>query len=235
MSESIVRHEFKGKPIRQRIPDNYVCLTDMAKAGSWSLEAFLKTPRYHETVAVLYQMQSGQIRHLVEVDGDDCLWADLQVAISFSYFIQHCDHEGIYFDIWFSRNFQPLLARTDRIGEVFSEAAASFHEMPCQQILAAARGITFDKAPLTRSRVYFILNATKKQVKIGYSGCPEARLKAFQCGTTDKLSIVLTMPGDIKKEKEVHTYFAEYRIKSSEIFRYDGELKEYLKPYIEAA
>jgi len=236
MANDIVKHDYNGTPIRQKLSDDYVCLTDMAKAGNWSLPEFLKTHRYHETIACLYQLQEGLIKHLVEVDSNGDIWADLQVGISFSYFVHLCDAPGMQFYIWFSRAFSPFLkaSREGTLQSGMATARATLDEMPSRKIEIAAKSKTGEKKEVGHRRVYFILNKTKKQVKIGYSLCPEARLKAFQCGTTDELSIILTFSGGLKEEREVHKLLSKHRIGKTEIFRYNDELKNAIAEFMDA-
>ena len=42
MANKIVQHEFNGNPIRQRVSDDYVSLTDMAKAGGKLIADYLR-------------------------------------------------------------------------------------------------------------------------------------------------------------------------------------------------
>jgi hypothetical protein len=84
--------------------------------------------------------------------------------------------------------------------------------------------------PSCKSWVYFMLNEDRNIVKIGYSCNPEWRVDTFRAGTLDKLTILKTIPGGRKEESEKHKTFAKYRInKRKEWFKYEGELKAYIK------
>jgi KilA-N domain len=53
MATSIVKHEYNGVAIRQRVSDDYVCLTDMTKAEGRRVGDFLDLPRTQEFINAL--------------------------------------------------------------------------------------------------------------------------------------------------------------------------------------
>lgn len=74
-----------------------------------------------------------------------------------------------------------------------------------------------------KSRVYFILNANARAVKIGVAEDVSARLSALQTGCVDALTLIAQMPGDEQFEADLHRHFAEYAIRG-EWFRFEGRL-----------
>lgn len=64
--------------------------------------------------------------------------------------------------------------------------------------------------------IYFI--KALNTVKIGYSANPEKRLKELQTGNSEKLELLLTIPGNKESEKAFHLYFDRARL-NGEWFR----------------
>ena len=61
--------------------------------------------------------------------------------------------------------------------------------------------------------IYFIQNIRTKAVKIGFShGDPRKRLRTFQTGNHDALTLFGSIAGDRNREQELHARFDEFRI-----------------------
>jgi hypothetical protein len=82
--------------------------------------------------------------------------------------------------------------------------------------------------------VYFIQNLVTKNVKIGFTtASPEFRRRQMQTSNDCELKIIHQIKSDQPdlEEKFYHNLFAHLRIQN-EWFRYEGELKEFLKTKI---
>lgn len=71
--------------------------------------------------------------------------------------------------------------------------------------------------------IYFVLNASRKAVKIGYSANVVRRLNGLQTSSPDKLKLLGVCPGSRSEEVELHVRFATLHIRG-EWFRADPEL-----------
>lgn len=80
--------------------------------------------------------------------------------------------------------------------------------------------------------VYLIVNDKEYVCKIGYSENPKMRLISLQTGCPYPLRLVRTIEGDIKKEKEIHQMFEDYRMEG-EWFQYNRNIKEFFKIELE--
>lgn len=76
-------------------------------------------------------------------------------------------------------------------------------------------------------RVYFFSCAEAKAIKIGHSDDPEARLRACQTGCPLPLTLLGSIPGGVRKERELHGLFSGLRI-HGEWFRSEPELLEFI-------
>ena len=76
--------------------------------------------------------------------------------------------------------------------------------------------------------IYFIQCTTTGFVKIGKSTNPKSRLKSLQCGSPTKLKLIKKIEGGIYLESILHEYFKHLH-RHGEWFKYDGELKRFLK------
>ena len=85
-----------------------------------------------------------------------------------------------------------------------------------------------DKSNTDFSYVYFIGNYHFGFVKIGYSSCPERRLKQIQTGCPFNVSILGKMNGNAKKEKELHRKFQKNKTKG-EWFVISDEIKNLIE------
>lgn len=76
--------------------------------------------------------------------------------------------------------------------------------------------------------VYFIRDAERPEVKIGYSYSPTTRMKALQCGHPRPLQLLGTIYGYRAEEAALHRKFKQYRLHgewfqlSDEIVRFIG-------------
>lgn len=61
--------------------------------------------------------------------------------------------------------------------------------------------------------VYLIENLNNSTYKIGYSQNPNKRLQSLQTSTCDDLKLIMTISGDIKLEKILHSEFQDLHIK----------------------
>lgn len=65
----------------------------------------------------------------------------------------------------------------------------------------------------TDAHVYFIQAVTAGLIKIGIAGDVAARLRSLQSNTGDELRLLATQPGGQRREQELHTQFAAYRVR----------------------
>lgn len=65
---------------------------------------------------------------------------------------------------------------------------------------------------MAQTFIYAIYNINKNEVKIGYSIDPIKRLAQLQCGTTDKLNLLVTFLGDINIESALHKKLEAYSV-----------------------
>ena len=75
--------------------------------------------------------------------------------------------------------------------------------------------------------VYFIRDAERLEVKIGYSYSPERRMKALQSGHRRPLQLLKTLPGARAEEAALHRRFKEYKI-WGEWFHLTGKLARFI-------
>jgi hypothetical protein len=78
--------------------------------------------------------------------------------------------------------------------------------------------------------IYFILHSDKQRpyLKIGYTTTsPELRLNQLNAMNPNPLVLLGSIPGNQKREKEIHKMFHHYRI-SGEWFLYSDEIRDYL-------
>ncbi len=89
-----------------------------------------------------------------------------------------------------------------------------------------------NQASFYHESVYFILDAKSNAVKIGTSHSVEERMIDIQVGNPNKLRVIAVIPqGDSEQgniEKELHGKFKHLRMRG-EWFKYDGELKSFIK------
>lgn len=76
--------------------------------------------------------------------------------------------------------------------------------------------------------VYFVQGLCGGAIKIGYSHDPVKRIKELQTGYPDTLTILLMIPGDLQLESQLHTLFADFRLKG-EWFRPEPLLIDKIK------
>lgn len=202
---------WNGRTIRIR-NDRYVSLTDMAQATGEPVNPFLTSQRVLSIIAHFYRRQTGQIRHpILEEDGE--VWVCFPLAVEFCY--QSRNYE---FSIWMDDILWADIINPEVLPYVLNAVDWRKHRYP-----------EIDKTEqVFPTFVYFIFNADRNTVKIGYSKNPEARIKAFQTGTLDDLSLLKTMLGGKSEEDSIHRQFSDYRIER-EIFRYEGKLKKFVE------
>lgn len=81
--------------------------------------------------------------------------------------------------------------------------------------------------------VYFALDSTRQQVKIGLSVSPQMRIKSLPAG----LRLVAVIPGSRSVERDIHSRFAKYRVigrvgsGKTEWFAYSQEVATFAKSY----
>jgi len=64
-------------------------------------------------------------------------------------------------------------------------------------------------------------------IKIGYTTNVKARMEAIQAMTPYRLKLLKIVPGEVKKERELHRQFEEYKI-HGEWFKLTGRLKDFI-------
>jgi hypothetical protein len=75
--------------------------------------------------------------------------------------------------------------------------------------------------------VYFIRDAERPEVKIGYSYSPTTRMKALQHGHPRPLQLLKTLYGYRAEEAALHRQFKEYRL-HGEWFKLTGRLERFI-------
>ena len=70
-------------------------------------------------------------------------------------------------------------------------------------------------------RVYFIRSGDDDAVKIGWSKDPFERINYLQPGNPNELRLILTIPGPIRTEQELHRFLHKSRLRG-EWFRLSG-------------
>jgi len=81
-------------------------------------------------------------------------------------------------------------------------------------------------------KVYFIQGNVDSPIKIGYSTNPFERIKQFQPLYKEKLNILLTIEGDLSKEKTIQEFFKDENI-HHELFLPSEDLKKYIISQLE--
>ena len=76
--------------------------------------------------------------------------------------------------------------------------------------------------------IYFVQSGKKGPIKIGKSNDPHERIGSLQISSSEPLTLLGVMDGDIKEEKNIHTKFLNYRIKG-EWFKPSNNLIEFIK------
>ncbi len=84
------------------------------------------------------------------------------------------------------------------------------------------------KARVRRGVVYFVKNGVRDRVKIGFSAGHKQRLSSLQNASPDALTLIGTLPGNVKLERKMHAKFKAYREKG-EWFRIEGTLASFLR------
>lgn len=79
-----------------------------------------------------------------------------------------------------------------------------------------------------QGRIYFIYDQSRQAIKIGYSTSPKSRLADLQTANATRLKLVATIPGDMRKERELHEHFAAHRLEG-EWFALHDDLHAYVK------
>jgi hypothetical protein len=87
--------------------------------------------------------------------------------------------------------------------------------------------------------IYFILDPSVQQVKIGTTKSPETlrrRMKAFACGNAADLQLLHVQNGGRFEESRIHRQYRNLNVpncarinETSEWFRYEGNLYRYLQ------
>lgn len=77
----------------------------------------------------------------------------------------------------------------------------------------------------------YFLQDESGNIKIGKSNNPEKRFIESQVGNASKLNLILYIIGN--KEKQLHQKFDFYRIRKSEWFKPNKQLKRYIEERIE--
>lgn len=224
---SIIK-SYQGKNIRVNPVTRYVCLTDMAKAiDQVDIERFLSSTRLLTIKGLLYERQSGIIQHPIQVE-DDLIWIHMVLAQEFS-------HQLVYGSISQSKGAIKFAVFLDGIfwGDIFHpEVLPSLIE---KVFCASVEPKHIDTLISQISSnclgyVYFMLNTTRNQVKIGHSKNPDCRLTSFQCATTDKWVEIGRVVGTKTDEKNYHEQFSILRVEGKkELFYYGKELKSFMQ------
>lgn len=94
------------------------------------------------------------------------------------------------------------------------------------------QGASLPPTVQAQGEIYFILNPVTDCVKIGFSANPRERLTTLQTGNSASLTLIATVPGTIKQERQLHKRFSAYRV-GGEWFDYSSEIAQYLREVLE--
>ena len=81
--------------------------------------------------------------------------------------------------------------------------------------------------------VYFIAMRGADRIKIGFTTDLKARIKQLCTGTPDKIDVLLTVPGTVSLERELHARFAADRL-HGEWFRRSPAITEFITSQTES-
>jgi hypothetical protein len=76
--------------------------------------------------------------------------------------------------------------------------------------------------------IYFIKNVANGNIKIGFSETPTKRLRELQTGSTERLVLLKSIPGDHSLERQLHEQFAHCRL-DGEWFSSADEILEFIR------
>lgn len=214
MKDNNIIHLWDGFTIRQR-PDGYINLSDMSQATGESIDSFFEHERTKSVIIAFYKKQDFQIKHPIDSTDVSSIWICRPLASEFSF---QC--ENAEFSVWLDGILWDKYLTHPEVVQGFFE-----------QLLNRQK-VDYDKnngiSVKAKTYVYFVLNKTQNEVKIGFSRNPECRLRSFQTGTTDELVLLKQVIGGRKEEQKIHLKFANFRIKG-EIFQYSLKLKSFIE------
>ena len=79
--------------------------------------------------------------------------------------------------------------------------------------------------------IYFYKSGFSEHIKIGFSSNIKMRMKSFRTSHAGKGKLLLTIPGNMKNEYNLHKSFKEYK-HGLEWFKYEGKLKIFVETII---
>lgn len=82
----------------------------------------------------------------------------------------------------------------------------------------------------SHDRVYFICGVFPGPIKIGWAACVARRVSELQPGNPHPLTVLGTIPGGLKLEREIHKQFPHLRL-YGEWFDPDQELLGYIRTH----
>ena len=101
---------------------------------------------------------------------------------------------------------------------------------PCREKFLAENLRRFP--PNQKGWVYFIQDTASDLIKIGFSKDVGRRFAALQQSCPTELVLLTAVPGTVKKERALHEYFAESRVRG-EWFEESGDLCELIAMAVE--
>jgi Meiotically up-regulated gene 113 len=78
-------------------------------------------------------------------------------------------------------------------------------------------------------KVYFIRESFNQYIKIGVSADVGKRIKTLQTASAKKLHVKAILDGGYQTEAGLHELFKSHRIKGTEWFRFNDEIKWFLR------
>ncbi len=84
-----------------------------------------------------------------------------------------------------------------------------------------------DQTDPSGTSVYFLLSQSTGLIKIGFSKNPKARMRLFQCGSGDRITLLASEPGAGVRERALHRQFRTAR-SHGEWFRPAPDLLAYI-------
>ena len=77
--------------------------------------------------------------------------------------------------------------------------------------------------------VYFIQYGNSSRIKIGHASEPLERIRNFQCGCPEKITILALIDGGRETERAIHQRFAHLKVRArGEWFMLDDELRAFV-------
>ncbi len=120
-----------------------------------------------------------------------------------------------------------ILARSGMCSRAYYENLELPDEQKTELICLFNLALAKQRQATDRSEIYFLLNEKVNQLKIGRSTNVYKRIKTLQTACGVSLTLLATIPGHVKEEKNLHRRFAALRV-LGEWFNFEAPLREYV-------